>query len=205
MKNKQLLTATTAPLNELVRIVGAVAMHASKDHTRLALTVIKIDADGMTATDSYTAATFTPITPISTGQAMMIDAKELVTAITAGIKTFKRDAAVAVIDTVGSQWRLTITGKTATTTATGDLINIEYPKVKVVMDGARSSGDYIYSPTGVNPSYLANLCDASVKFSGKDGSPMVLKNWQDPTKPMLFETSCDLGTLTQILMPQRLK
>lgn len=205
MKNKQVITATTAPLNELARIVGAVAMHAGKDHTRLALTAIKIDADGMTATDSYSAATFTPITPISTGESMMIDAKELVTAITAGVKIFKRDAAVAVIDTVGSQWRLTITGKATATTATGDLINIEYPKVKIIMDNARNSGEYPYLPTGVNPSYLANLCDASVKFGGKYGSPMVLKNWQDPTKPMLFETSCDIGTLTQILMPQRLK
>lgn len=205
MKNKVPLTATTAPLNELARIVGAVALHASKDYARLALTVIKIDGDGFTATDSYTAATFVPDTAITAGDVMLIDAKELVTAINAGAKQFKRFDAIAVIDTVGSQWRLTITGATATTTATGNLIDVEYPKVKVVMDGARQGGDNVYLPTGINPKYLANLCDASAKIGGKYGSPMVLKNWVSPTKPMLFETSCDIGTLTQILMPQRLK
>ena len=210
-------STTTAALGDLVRIVGAVAQHVSTDTARQSLCAIVIGADQIMATDSYTAAIFTPTTAITTGincrfDSLMIDGRELLTAITNAHKALKRDGEPTVeIVSDGKRWIMTATGATATTTAGGDVIKYAYPNVNAVFD---QPADTIHGwlPTGVNGDYLARITTAHDKITlsgkyrhGKADTPLMIKNWQGNTKPIQFETTTELGTLRQLLMPVRLK
>lgn len=198
-------STTTATLGDLVRIVGAISQHVSTDAARQGLCAVVIGADQIMATDSYTAAIFTPDTAITAGDTVMIDGRELLTAITNAHKALKRDGAPTVeIVSDGRRWVMTATGATATTTAGGNVINVSYPNVNAVFN---LSGDKFYGwlPTGVNGDYLARITTAHDKLIGKADTPLVIKNWQGNTKPIQFETTTDLGILAQLLMPVRLK
>ena len=205
MIDKDTITATTtATLGDLVRIVGALSQHVSTDAARLSLCAIAIGQDQIAATDSYTAAIFTPTTAITVGDTVMIDGRELLTAITNANKALKRDGEPTVeIVSDGKRWVMTATGATATTTAGGNVINMEHPNVKAVFN---QTGDKIdgWLPTGVNGDYLARIATAHGKLIGKADTPLVIKNWLDNTKPIQFETTTDLGILAQLLMPVRL-
>ena len=188
-----------------MRIVGALSQHVSTDAGRLSLCAIAISADQITATDSYTAAIFTPTATITVGDTVLIDGRELLTAITNAHKSLKRDGEPTVeIVSDGRRWVMTATGATATTTAGGNVINMEHPNVKAVFNqtGGKIDG---WLPTGVNGDYLARITTAHGKLIGKADTPLVIKNWLDNTKPIQFETTTDLGTLRQLLMPVRLK
>lgn len=197
-------STTTAALGDLVRIVGAMAQHVSTDTARISLCQIVISADQITATDSYTAAIFTPTTAITVGDTVMIDGRELLTAVNNANKALKRDGDPTVeIVSDGKRWVMTATGATATTTAGGIVSDTHYPNVKSLFDQAV---DQIHGwlPTGVNGDYLARITTAHDKINGKADTPLVIKNWQGNTKPIQFETTTDLGTLRQLLMPVRL-
>ena len=199
-------STTTATLGDLVRIVGAMSQHVSTDTARQSLCAIVIGADQITATDSYTAAIFTPDTAITVGDTVMINGRELLTAVNNANKTLKRDGAPVVeIVSDGKRWVMTATGATATTTAGGAIVNVDYPNVNAVFNltGDKFDG---WLPTGVNGDYLATITTAHNKLIGRaTATPLVIKNWQGNTKPIQFETTTDLGTLRQLLMPVRLK
>ena len=199
-------STTTATLGDLVRIVGALSQHVSTDTARLGLCAVVIGADQITATDSYTAAIFTPDTAITAGDTVMIDGRELLTAVNNANKSLKRDGAPTVeIVSDGRRWVMTATGATATTTAGGNVIDVSYPNVNAVFN---LSGDKFdgWLPTGVNGDYLARITTAHDKLIGRaTATPLVIKNWQGNTKPIQFETITDLGILAQLLMPVRPK
>ena len=199
-------STTTATLGDLVRIVGALSQHVSTDTARQSLCAIVIGADQITATDSYTAAIFIPDTAITAGDTVMINGRELLTAVNNANKSLKRDGAPVVeIVSDGKRWVMTATGATATTTAGGDVIDASYPNVNAVFN---LSGDKFdgWLPTGVNGDYLARITTAHDKLIGRaTATPLVIKNWQGNTKPIQFETTTDLGTLRQLLMPVRPK
>ena len=199
-------STTTATLGDLVRIVGAMSQHVSTDAARQGLCAVVIGADQITATDSYTAAIFTPDTAITAGDTVMINGRELLTAVNNANKSLKRDGAPVVeIVSDGKRWVMTATGATATTTAGGDVIDASYPNVNAVFN---LSGDKFdgWLPTGVNGDYLARITTAHDKLIGRaTATPLVIKNWQGNTKPIQFETTTELGTLRQLLMPVRLK
>ena len=197
-------TTTTVALGDLVRIVGAISQHVSTDTARISLCQIVIKADQIMATDSYTAAIFTPTATITAGDTIMIDGRELLTAVSNANKAFKRDGQPMVeIISDGKRWVMTATGATATTTAGGAVIDTSYPNVDAVFN---LSGDKFHGwlPTGVNGDYLARITTAHDKLIGKADTPLVIKSWQGNNKPILFETTTDLGTLRQLLMPVRL-
>ena len=199
-------STTTATLGDLVRIVGAISQHVSTDAARQGLCAVVIGADQIMATDSYTAAIFTPDTAITAGDTVMINGRELLTAVNNANKSLKRDGAPVVeIVSDGKRWVMTATGATATTTAGGDVIDASYPNVNAVFN---LSGDKFdgWLPTGVNGDYLARITTAHDKLIGRaTATPLVIKNWQGNTKPIQFETTTDLGILAQLLMPVRLK
>jgi len=198
-------STTTATLGDLVRIVGAMSQHVSTDAARQALCAIVIGAGQITATDSYTAAIFTPDTAITAGDTVMINGRELFTAITNAHKALKRDGVPTVeIVSDGKRWVMTATGATATTTAGGDLIDAHYPNVDAVFNQLADKFQG-WLPTGVNGDYLARITTAHGKLIGKADTPLVIKNWQGNVKPIQFETTTELGTLRQLLMPVRLK
>ena len=197
-------STTTAALGDLVRIVGALSQHVSTDTARLGLCAVVIETNQIMATDSYTAAIFTPDTAITAGDTVMIDGRELLTAITNAHKTLKRDGAPTVeIVSDGQRWIMTATGATATTTAGGDIIKTDYPNVHAVFNLPPNKFDG-WTPTGVNGDYLARITTAHNKLIGKADTPLIIKNWQGNTKPIQFETTTELGTLQQLLMPVRL-
>jgi hypothetical protein len=198
-------STTTATLGDLVRIVGAMSQHVSTDAARQALCAIVIGAGQITATDSYTAAIFTPDTAMTAGDTVMINGRELLTAITNAHKALKRDG-VPTIELVsdGKRWVMTATGATATTTAGGDVIDAHYPNVDAVFNQPADTMNG-WLPTGVNGDYLARITTAHGKLTGKADTPLVIKNWQGNVKPIQFETTTELGTLRQLLMPVRLK
>ena len=198
-------STTTATLGDLVRSVGAVSQHVSTDTARISLGQIVIKADQIMATDSYTAAIFTPTTAITAGDTVMIDGRELLTAVNNANKTLKRDGAPVVeIVSDGKRWVMTATGATATTTAGGNVIDTHYPNVNAVFN---LSGDKFHGwlPTGVNGDYLARITTAHGKLIGKADTPLVIKSWQGNAKPIQFETTTELGILAQLLMPVRPK
>lgn len=206
MLNKDTATSTTtAALGDLVRIVGAMSQHVSTDAARLSLCQIVIGADQIMATDSYTAAIFTPTATITAGDTVMIDGRELLTAVNNANKALKRDGEPTVeIVSDGKRWVMTATGATATTTAGGAIVGVEYPNVNAVFDRVADKFDG-WLPTGVNGDYLARITTAHGKLIGKADTPLVIKNWHGNDKPIQFETTTELGTLRQLLMPVRLK
>jgi hypothetical protein len=181
------------------------SQHVSTDAARQALCAIVIGAGQITATDSYTAAIFTPDTAMTAGDTVMINGRELLTAITNAHKALKRDG-VPTIELVsdGKRWVMTATGATATTTAGGDVIDAHYPNVDAVFNQPADTMNG-WLPTGVNGDYLARITTAHGKLTGKADTPLVIKNWQGNVKPIQFETTTELGTLRQLLMPVRLK
>lgn len=198
-------STTTATLGDLVRIVGAMSQHVSTDAARQGLCAIAIGADQITATNSYTAAIFTADTAITAGDTVMIDGRELLTAVNNANKALKRDGAPTVeIVSDGKRWVMTATGATATTTAGGNVIDADYPNVNAVFNLPADKFDG-WLPTGVNGDYLARITTAHGKLIGRGDTPLVIKNWQNNTKPIQFETTTDIGTLRQLLMPVRLK
>lgn len=204
-------STTTAALGDLVRIVGAMAQHVSTDTARLSLCAVVIGADQITATDSYTAAIFTPTATITAGDTVMIDGRELLTAITNANKALKRDGEPTVkIVSDGKRWVMTATGATATTTAGGNVIDAPYPNVNAVFERAADKF-HGWLPTGVNGDYLARITTAHGKITlsgkyrhGKADTPLIIKSWHGNDKPIQFETTTELGTLRQLLMPVRL-
>lgn len=197
-------STTTAALGDLVRIVGAMAQHVSTDTARVSLCQIVIGADQITATDSYTAAIFTPDTAITAGDTVMIDGRELLTAVNNANKALKRDGAPVVeIVSDGKRWVMTATGATATTTAGGTVADVDYPNVNAIFNRAADKFNG-WLPTGVNGDYLARITTAHGKLIGKSATPLIIKEWQGNNKPIQFETTTELGTLRQLLMPVRL-
>ena len=201
----KLLTATRAPLADMVRIVGALSLHVSTDGMRGSLCAISFTAGTIKATDTYTAAIFTPDTAITTGDELLINGRELLAAISNANKTLKRDGA-AMIDLVsdGRTWQLTATGATGTSTASGLVCGGEYPNVAGIVKNTAADKLGEYLPTGFNADYLGRVADAHNKFTGKADLPLVLTHWITNTKPMLWETRSEIGTLAQLLMPRRL-
>ena len=198
-------STTTATLGDLVRIVGAMAQHVSTDAARLSLCAVVIGADQIMATDSYTAAIFTPTATITAGDTVMIDGRELLTAITNANKALKRDGEPTVeIVSDGKRWVMTATGATATTTAGGAVADVDYPNVNAIFDRVADKF-HGWLPTGVNGDYLARITTAHGKLIGKADTPLVIKSWHGNDKPIQFETTTELGTLRQLLMPVRLK
>jgi hypothetical protein len=204
-------STTTATLGDLVRIVGAMSQHVSTDAARQGLCAVVIGADQIMATDSYTAAIFTPTATITAGDTVMIDGRELLTAITNANKALKRDGEPTVeIVSDGRRWVMTATGATATTTAGGNVIDAPYPNVNAVFNQPADTF-HGWLPTGVNGDYLARITTAHDKLTlsgkyrhGKADTPLVIKSWQGNVKPIQFETTTELGTLRQLLMPVRL-
>ena len=197
-------STTTAALGDLVRIVGAMSQHVSTDTARVSLCAVVIGADQIMATDSYTAAIFTPDTAITAGDTVMIDGRELLTAITNANKALKRDGEPIVeIVSDGKRWVMTATGATATTTAGGNVIDAPYPNVNAVFERVADKFNG-WLPTGVNGDYLARITTAHGKLIGKAATPLIIKEWQGNNKPIQFETTTELGTLRQLLMPVRL-
>jgi hypothetical protein len=142
---------------------------------------------------------------MTAGDTVMINGRELLTAITNAHKALKRDGSPTIeLVSDGRRWVMTATGATATTTAGGDVIDVSYPNVEAVFN---LSGDKFHGwlPTGVNGDYLARITTAHDKLIGKADTPLVIKNWQGNTRPIQFETTTDLGILAQLLMPVRLK
>ena len=205
-------STTTATLGDLVRIVGAMAQHVSTDTARLSLCAIVIGADQITATDSYTAAIFTPTATITAGTTLMIDGRELLTAITNANKALRRDGEPTVeIISDGKHWGMTATGATLISTAGGAVANVDYPNVNAIFDRVADKF-HGWLPTGVNGDYLARITTAHDKITlsgkyrhGKADTPLIIKSWHGNDKPIQFETVSDLGTLRQLLMPVRLK
>lgn len=197
-------STTTAALGDLVRIVGAMSQHVSTDTARVSLCQIVIGADQIMATDSYTAAIFTPETAITAGDTVMIDGRELLTAVNNANKALKRDGAPVVeIVSDGKRWVMTATGATATTTAGGLVADVDYPNVNAIFNRAADKFNG-WLPTGVNGDYLARITTAHGKLIGKAATPLIIKEWHGNVKPIQFETTTELGTLRQLLMPVRL-
>ena len=203
--DSKLLTATRAPLADMVRIVGALSLHVSTDAARGSLCTISFTAGTVKATDTYTAAIFTPDTAIATGDELLVNGRELLAAITNANKVLKRDGSPIVeLVSDGRTWQLTATGATATSTASGLVHGGEYPNVAGIVKNTAADKPGGFIATGLNSDYLGRVADAHNKITGKADTPLVLSHWITNTKPMLWQTSTDIGTLEQLLMPRRL-
>jgi len=200
-------TAITAPISDTIRIFGAVNQHAGTDPGRPALCQIEISGDTISATDSYTAAIFTPATKLFDGDIrVMVNAREILAAITTAGKTLKGDGTATmtlVID--GDGWNMSAAGQTATTTATGKLFDGDMPKLGQILAIAKETAADKYLPTSFNGDYLDRVIVAHSKLVGKTKAAvaLTLKNWAGNTKPVLFETATDIGVLEQLIMPIR--
>ncbi len=197
-------STTTAPLGELVKIVGAMIPHVSKDKARLALCSIAFDGATVTATNSYTAARYTAPGIVTAGNAMLIDGKELFTALTTLNKLSKAISGMtATITADGHEYLVQVDG--VKNVHGGYVNNVEMPNVNHVIKNAGAKNTEIYSATGIDSDLLAAIVTSHNRFVGKDGGLLVLSNWASPSKPMLFTTASDIGQLDQIVMPKRLK
>jgi len=197
-------STTTAQLGELVQIVGAMIPHVSKDRTRLALCSISFDGATVTATNSYTAARYTAPGIVTVGNAMLIDGKELFTALTTLNKLSKAISGMtATITADGHEYLVQVDG--VKNVHGGYVNNVEMPNVNHVIKNAGAKNTEIYSATGIDADLLAAIATSHNRFVGKDGGLLVLSNWASPSKPMLFTTASDIGQLDQIVMPKRLK
>ena len=200
-------TTTRTGLTDLANIIGAVALHASTDQQRYALTGIYITAEHIQATDSYSLARYTPAKPITTGQPALINARELTTALNNLTKAAKNyRAAQASLTITGDKWQLTALEsdlETAETFSsyTGQTIPAEFPNSQQLFDLAKPA-QTPFEPTGVNPEYLERLTKASRKISKT--APLIMATWQTPQKPIIYTTTTETGQLDQILMPQRI-
>lgn len=201
---KTVTSTTTAPLGELVQIVGAMIPHVSKDRTRVALCSISFDGATVTATNSYTAARYTAPEIVTAGNAMLIDGKELFTALTTFNKLNKAISGMtATITADGNEYLLQVDG--VNNVHGGQIINVEMPNVNKILKDAGAKNTEIYSATGIDADLLAAITVSHNKFVGRYGGLLVLSNWASPSKPMLFTTASEIGQLEQIVMPKRLK
>ena len=206
--NTETTTHTTATgLDDLTKIINAVALHASTDRQRYALTGIYITAKNITATDSYTMTQYTPTEPITTGQPALIDARELTTALNNLTKAAKPFENV--------QAQLTATGQTWTLSAlrifteatqligtyTGQTMNAEHPNTQQLLD-TTTPATTPYEPTGYNPEYLERITKASRKLSKH--TPLIMAIWQTPARPVIYTTTTEQGQLLSLIMPQRI-
>ena len=208
-KDKQMNTTTTRTgLTELANIIGAVALHASTDQTRYALTGIQITAQNIQATDSYTLGRYTPTEPITTGQPALINARELTTALNNLTKAAKNyRAAQASLTITGDKWQLTALENDLETAETfssysGQTIPAEFPNSEQLFTMAKPATTP-FEPTGINPDYLERLTKASRKIAPKT-TPLIMAIWQTPNRPIIYTTTTEAGQLDQLLMPQRL-
>lgn len=200
-------TAITAPISDVIRIFGAVSQHASTDTGRPVLCQIEISGGTISATNSYTAAIFTPAVKLFDGDArVMVNAREILAAITTAGKTLKGDGAATMTLAIdGDSWNMSAAGETATATATGKLYNGDMPNLKQILAIAKEPAADKYLPTSFNGDYLDSVIVAHSKLVGKtkNGVALTLKYWAGNTKPVLFETATDLGVLEQLIMPIR--
>ena len=205
--NTETTTHTTSTgLNDLAKIVEAVALHASTDRQRFALCGIYITPQNITATDSYTLAQWTPATPITTGQPALIDARELTTALKNLNKAAAKIPATATLTTTGQTWTLTATtGDNQPAqiigSYTGQTINAEHPNTKQLLNDTKPATTP-HEPTGFNADYLERITKAHNKLT--KNTPLVCAIWQAPTKPVIYTTTTEQGQLLSLIMPQRI-
>lgn len=198
---------TRTGLTDLANIIGAIALHASTDQNRYALTGIYITAKHIQATDSYSLARYTPAEPITTGEPALINARELTTALNNLTKAAKNyRTAQASLTITGDKWQLTALEsdlETAETFSsyTGQTIPAEFPNSEQLFTMAKPA-ETPFEPTGVNPEYLERLTKTSRKISKT--APLIMAIWQTPSRPIIYTTTTETGQLDQILMPQRI-
>ena len=208
--NTETTTHTTITgLNDLAKIVAAVALHASTDQQRYCLTGIYITGQNIQATDSYTLGRYTPAEPITTGQPALIDARELTTALNNLTKAAKAwQEPQATLTTTGQTWTLTATNSTQNNpltigSYTGQTIPAEFPNSQQLFDQAKPATTP-FEPTGFNPDYLERITKAHKKLTNKNHTPLIMEIWQTPSRPIIYTTTTQTGQLEQLLMPQRI-
>ena len=193
---------TSTGLADLAKIIEAVALHASTDRTRYALTGIYITPENITATDSYTLAQWTPAEPITTGQPALIDARELTTALKNLNKAAGKAITTATLTSDGHTWQLTATsGKTTIGSYNGQTINAEHPNTKQLLDTIKPA-EVPFEPTGLNADYLERITKAHNKLT--KNTPLIMATWQAPTRPIIYTTTTEQGQLLTLIMPQRI-
>ncbi len=193
---------TSTGLADLTKIVEAVALHASTDKTRYALTGIYITPKNITATDSYTLAQWTPAEPITTGQPALIDARELTTALKNLNKAAAKTTATATLTTTGQTWQLTATnGETTIGSYNGHTITAEHPNTKQLLDTIKPA-EVPFEPTGFNADYLERITKAHNKLT--KNTPLKMATWAGPNKPVIYTTTNHAGQLLTLIMPQRI-
>jgi hypothetical protein len=195
---------TSTGLADLTKIVEAVALHASTDQTRYALTGIYITPEAITATDSYTLAQWTPAKPITTGQPALIDARELTTALKNLNKAAGKATTTATLTTNGHTWQLTATsGETTIGSYNGQTINAEHPNTKQLLNDTKPATTP-HEPTGFNADYLERITKAHNKLTKNTNTPLIMTTWQAPTRPIIYTTTTEQGQLLSLIMPQRI-
>jgi len=201
--NTETITHTTSTgLADLTKIIEAVALHASTDRTRYALTGIYLTPENITATDSYTLAQWTPAEPITTGQPALIDARELTTALKNLNKAAAKTPATATLTTNGDTWQLTATNEQNTIGSyNGQTINAEHPNTKQLLD-TTTPAETPFEPTGFNADYLERITKAHNKLT--KNTPLVMATWAGPNKPLIYTTTNYAGQLLTLIMPQRI-
>lgn len=204
--NTETTQTTSTGLTHLAEIIAGLALHASTDTARGCLQTIQITAEHLTATDSYSMAQWQPAEPITTGEPVLINAKELNTALNNLTKAGKQfRAAQAVLTIIGQTWKLTALTSDDNAHAqeigsyTGTTYPTEYPNTQQLLQ-LTTAGQF--EPTGFNPEYLERLTKTSRKISRL--ATLTIRQWQTPQKPVLFETTTPAGTLTQLIMPTKI-
>ena len=204
--NTETTQTTSTGLTHLTEIIAGLALHASTDQIRPTLCAIYITGETITATNSYTLAQWTPTEPITTGEPVLIDAKNLTTALNNLTKAAKQYRTAQVNLTIhgGHTWRLEATTDDSDNPQTignynGQTITGEYPNTKQLLETATCGQ---FEPTGYDPALLETITKASRKISKQ--TPLVIAQWINPQKPTLFTTTTEQGQLKQLLMPQRL-
>ena len=201
--NTETTQTTRANLTHLAAIVAGVALHASTDQNRATLCAIYITPETIQATNSYTLAIYRPAEPITTGEPTLINARELLTALNNLNKAASKQyqATEAALTITGTTWQLTATAdETTIGSYNGHTTPGEYPNTTQLFANLETGKPY--EPTGLNPDHLETITKTSRKISKH--APLIMATWQTPTRPIIFTTTNDLGTLTQLLMPQRI-
>ena len=203
--NTETTTHTTATgLDELTKIVAAVALHASTDQQRYCLTGVYITGQNIQATDSYTLGRYTPAEPITTGQPALINARELTTALNNLNKAAGKATTTATLTITGQTWQLTATsGQTIIGSYNGQTMTAEFPNSQQLFDQAKPA-ETPFEPTGINPDYLERITKAHKKLTNKDHTPLIMAIWQTPSKPIIYTTTTEQGQLLSLIMPQRI-
>jgi len=202
--NTETNQTTRTNLTHLAAIVAGVALHASTDQNRATLCTIQITPETIQATNSYTLAIYRPAEPITTGEPALVNARELLTALNnlnKAAKQYRTAEATLTITGNGHTWQLTATAdETTIGSYNGHTTPGEHPNTTHLFANLETGKPY--EPTGLNPDYLETITKTSRKISKH--APLIMATWQTPTRPIIFTTTNDLGTLTQLLMPQRI-